>query len=137
MVRTRAQLRKCIQVLSEQQPLTEAFQRDLEARKLIRASNYRTQKQHWLGWLGDYDGPGHYGRTDWHRTAEFVYNHVVCPPMVLWLGEALGVSTHTVAAAAAAAHAAGSTQMTQTAAIRRITPWSVIEPRCFVRKARP
>ena len=127
MVRTRAQLRRCIQALPEHQPLTEAFQRNLEARKLIGPSNYRTQKQHWLGWLGDYDGPGHYGRTEWHRTAEFVYNHVVCPPMVLWLAEAVGVSRSAIEAATAAALAAGSTQMAQAAAMRRIIPWSKIE----------
>lgn len=28
---------------------------------------YDTQKEHWLGWLADYDGPGYYGRQ--HRGA--------------------------------------------------------------------
>jgi hypothetical protein len=133
MVKTRIELRKLIQGLSGHQPLTEAFQRELETRKLIGPSSYPTQKQHWLGWLGDYDGPGHYGRTGWHRTAEFVYNHVVCPPMVLWLGEAVGVPRDVVKAAASAAFEAEPTQMAQAAAIRRVIPWSMIAPRSVVR----
>jgi hypothetical protein len=133
MVRTRPQLRKCIQALPEHQPLTVAFQRELEARKLVRSSNYPTQKQHWLRWLGEYDGPGYYIRADWRRTAEFVYNHVVCPPMVLWLGEAVGVPRDVVKAAASAALAADPTQMAQAAAIRRVVPWSMIAPRSVVR----
>ena len=68
-----------------------------------------------------------YGRTAWHRTAEFVYNHVACPPMVLWLGEAVGVSSDVIKTAASAALAAGPTQMAQAAAIRRLIPWSMIK----------
>ena len=52
---------------------------------------YRTQKEHWLGWLGEYHGPGAYGRApSEERDARFVYNHIVCPEMLLWLIEASG-----------------------------------------------
>jgi hypothetical protein len=45
---------------------------------------YTSQKEHWLGWLSEYDGPGAYGRKRWMgRSAEFVYNHINCPPMVV------------------------------------------------------
>ena len=30
---------------------------------------YRTQKEHWLGWLSQYEGPGAYGRTGPARDA--------------------------------------------------------------------
>lgn len=41
---------------------------------------YRTQKEHWLGWLRDYDCPGAYGRkVTGGRDSHFVYNHVVNP----------------------------------------------------------
>lgn len=33
----------------------------------------------------------YYGRKEKHPSAEFAYNHIICPPMVLWLGEASGV----------------------------------------------
>lgn len=33
---------------------------------------YTTQKQHWLGWLSEYDGPGAYGRrSGQNRDAKF------------------------------------------------------------------
>jgi hypothetical protein len=39
---------------------------------------YTTQKQHWVGWLGEYQGPGFYGRrTGSRRDAEYAYNHIV------------------------------------------------------------
>ena len=51
---------------------------------------YRTQKEHWSGWLEEYDGPGAYGRQNKHkRNARFVYNHVVCPGLLLYLIRAI------------------------------------------------
>lgn len=45
---------------------------------------YRTQKEHWLGWLAEYQTPGGYGRTpDLSRGAQYAYNHILCPPMLL------------------------------------------------------
>ncbi|WP_434480819.1 hypothetical protein [Gemmatimonas sp.] len=36
---------------------------------------YLTQKEHWLGWLGEYDGPGGYSRTSTRkRDAKYAYN---------------------------------------------------------------
>ena len=53
---------------------------------------YLTQKEHWQGWLGEYDGPGAYGRKEWaSRDAAFAWNHIVCAPMLFWLVEALGL----------------------------------------------
>lgn len=48
---------------------------------------YTTQKQHWLGWLSHYHGPGAYGRKPGlpKRAARFASNHIVCAPMLLWL----------------------------------------------------
>src|ERR1700733_1454024 len=89
---------------------------------------YRSQKEHWLGWLSEYDGPGAYGRkTSVVRSAEFAYNHVVCPPMVLWLGEVSGVKRSLVNQAKIAGLDASRTLQGKCAAIRRIVPWSNIE----------
>ena len=47
---------------------------------------YLTQKEHWIGWLLEYNGPGAYGRkTTDGRDAKFVYNHVVQPEMLVYL----------------------------------------------------
>jgi hypothetical protein len=75
-------------------PITTAFERELRKLRTWGTTSvwYSTQKEHWLGWLKGYGGPGYYERKNWNRDAEFVYNHIVCPPMVLWLGEASGIS---------------------------------------------
>jgi hypothetical protein len=84
---------------------------------------YTTQKEHWLGWLHDYGGPGAYGRIPGqNRDAKFVYNHIVCPEMLLWVIAAAGVRQDLVDAARRA-YAEGATMMQQSGAIRRCVPW--------------
>lgn len=84
---------------------------------------YKTQKEHWLGWLSEYDGPGAYGRrSDNKRDAEFAYNHIVEPKMLLRLIEAAGVRSDLVNAARRASTKAGALQA-KSAAIRRHVPW--------------
>lgn len=86
---------------------------------------YRTQKEHWLGWLDHYHGPGAYGRqTGKKRTAKFAYNHVVNPQLLLYLIDASGVDPR-LAQAAREAAASGTTMMAQSAAIRRHVSWDV------------
>lgn len=50
-----------------------------------RTTWYATQKEHLLGWLREYDGLGYYGRTNWNRTAQFVYNHFQCAAGLVWM----------------------------------------------------
>ncbi len=88
---------------------------------------YRTQKEHWLGWLSEYGGPGAYGRkTTTKRDARFAYNHVVNPAMLLWLIEAAGIKPELVSAARENA-SQGTSMMAQSGAIRKVVPWSEIE----------
>jgi hypothetical protein len=87
---------------------------------------YRTQQEHWLGWLREYDGPGAYGRKPGlNRDAKYAYNHIVCPGMLLWLIAAAGVRQDLVVAAQNAA-AAGTTLMQKSGAIRRHVPWAEV-----------
>lgn len=86
---------------------------------------YRTQKEHWLGWLGNYDGPGAYGRINWNRDAKFAYNHVVCPELLLYLIRAIPLDPETVAAAEVVAKN-GKSLMEKAGAIRRVVPWEMI-----------
>lgn len=89
----------------------------------------RTQKEHWLGWLDDYDGPGYYNRCDWDRDARFVYNHIQCPHMIIWLGEACGLPQAVLERAFHAACDAGPNPASQCAAARRIICWDDIAAR--------
>jgi len=110
-------------------PVTVAFEHALDSRGDWDKADawYSSQKEHWLGWLREYSGPGYYSRKNSDRTAEFVYNHVVCPPMVLWLGEAAGISRMKVQRAKHAALSAGHRLSAQSAAIRRVIPWTEVE----------
>lgn len=88
---------------------------------------YRSQREHWLGWLEKYESPGAYGRkVTSGRDARFAYNHVVEPKMLLYLAEAAGVDSSRVAEARRYAEA-GPTMMARSAWIRRHVPWPVIE----------
>lgn len=86
---------------------------------------YTTQKQHWLGWLAEYNGPGAYQRKNWGRDARFAYNHVVNPWMLLYLINAIPLPPEIIAAAEAA-NQTGSSMMAQSGAIRAVVPWTMI-----------
>jgi len=87
------------------------------------------RKKQWLGWLGTYEEPKYYRRKDSIRTAQFVYNHLLAPEMVLWLGEVSGVSEAVVRNAKKAACSVQPNPATRCAAIRKIIPWKIIEYR--------
>lgn len=87
---------------------------------------YLTQHEHWIGWLSEYNGPGAYNRmTHAGRDAEFAYNHVVQPEMLVYLAEAARLDSATVLRAKRIVRGQG-TLMQKAGAIRRIVPWSVI-----------
>jgi hypothetical protein len=85
---------------------------------------YRTQKEHWLGWLRAYHTPGAYGRIpNRTRDAEYAYNHIVEPKMLLWLIQASDLPASRARAAKKAATQSLS-MPGQSAAIRREVPWA-------------
>lgn len=133
---TPAHLRKCIRHLPAQPRMTREFGAALEKRGTPDSSfeRYNSQREHWVRWLGEYDGPGYYGRRTWRRTAEFVYNHINCPSMLIWLGEAAGVNKELVREAMRAALKAKPAFATQCGVIRRIIPWNAIETKLITRK---
>lgn len=89
---------------------------------------YRHQKEHWLGWLREYDGPGAYNRgSDKKRDAAFVYNHVQCAPMLFWLSEALSVNDGLLAKAHEAVVQSPPRGASQCASLRDVLPWSTVE----------
>lgn len=87
---------------------------------------YLTQKEHWLAWLRYYNTEGAYGRIPGlNRDARYAYNHVVCPPMLLWLASAAGVKTSRILAAKREA-ARLERMPAQAGAIRRHVPWELV-----------
>lgn len=74
---------------------------------------------------------------DWDRDARFAYNHIMCPPMLLWLAEVLGVPPAVIKEAHAAGSGAGNKLPRQVAAIRKILPWSLIYTLLTMRNVRP
>lgn len=125
-------LRRKIRKLPNEAQITAAYERVLIARGIWSSEGvwYTSQQEHWLGWLSEYDGPGAYRRKRWlGRSAEFVYNHIGCPPMLLWLAEAAGVSRREVLATKRSALAARRNRATHCAVIRKAIPWPAIEER--------
>lgn len=87
---------------------------------------YLTQKEHWLGWLSEYHGPGYYGRdASKHRDARFAYNHIVNWQMLEWLIRAAGADESTNKAVQAASKH-GTTLQEKAGAIRRLVPWEQV-----------
>ena len=92
---------------------------------------YRTQKEHWLGWLREYDGPGFYGRTSRvKRDARFAYNHIVESKMLLWVIRAAGVPSRRLAEARRDERNARSMQA-KSSAVRKSVPWEILAPRLW------
>jgi hypothetical protein len=87
---------------------------------------YKTQKDHWLGWLNEYGGSGAYGRKgSKNQDAEFAYNHIVEYRMLLWIVQAAGVESKLVKQAKAIVDEEKS-MPSNSAAIRKIVPWNVL-----------
>lgn len=94
--------------------------------KIQKGIYYKTQKEHWLCFLNDYDMNQAYGRLQgMNRDARFVYNHIVCPQMLVYLIKAVGIDPE-LAAQAEEASVSGETLMASAGKIRQIVPWPMI-----------
>mgnify|MGYP000102446934 CR=1 FL=1 len=53
---------------------------------------FSNQREHWLGWLEDYETAGAYGRKNTgDLRAKSIFNKIANPPMLYWLAEAVEV----------------------------------------------
>lgn len=123
---TPKELRNHIKRLSPRGPVARSLEQTISGGGM-RVVWYATQREHLLGWLSEYDGPGYYGRSNWNRSAEFVYNHFQCAPGLLWLAEAAGVPKFALVKARRAVLAAGENSAAQAGALRRVLPWPLVE----------
>lgn len=88
---------------------------------------YRTEKEHWLGWLSEYNMRGAYGRIPGkNRDAAYAYNHIVESAMLEWLARAAGVSP---AAVRRGQRAMARHRMLQrkAGAFRKEVPWERVQ----------
>ncbi len=117
------ELLNIIEKLQAAKPVTDAYE------PLRRYSSvwYSSQKEHLLGFWGQYNTPGAYNRKHTDRDAKFAYNHLRCAPGLLWLAEALGEERTVLERGIAAINEAGPNLSSQCAAFRKIVPWSRIE----------
>lgn len=121
-------LRAHIRPLPEYLPRTRAMEESIGVGVGFDGAWYRSQKEHWLGWLSEYNGPGAYGRSEQSpRTSEYAYTHIQCAPMLFWLAEALDASEHCLAAGFEAVLDIPEKGARQCAALRRCIPWAEIE----------
>ena len=123
---------KGLRAVIEKLPKHGEYSQKLEAHPLLAINRdpwYKSQKEHWLGWLGDYDGPGFYERkTHAGRDAKYIYNHIMCSPMLLYLPEALGVSTELIKKAYDEVIKTNDPKMAkQCRTIRIIIPFELVE----------
>lgn len=122
-------LARCIRTLKPHLPISDRFEIEMPGGSSEqKRAWYSSQRQHWLGWLAEYNGPGAYGRkTLVGRDAEFIYNHIVNPKMLIWLMEAAGAPKARLLRARKAALSAGTRMQAMSAAIRREFPFSEVE----------
>lgn len=123
-------LRHAIAALPEGLLRHRELEKQLAAGYPPRKTWYRSQKEHWLGWLEEYQGPGAYGRKGGaDRDAAFAFNRIQCAPMLFWLAEAARIDVRKLNRAKAEILAAGGNGARQCAAFRRIISWEMIEQR--------
>lgn len=128
------QLRRKIKRLDAEKPMHKELEKALQEGVGFRNAWYESQKEHWLGWLAEYDGPGAYGRqTGKPRDAKYIYNHIQCAPMLFWLGEAVEMPTETLGLAFGAVVAAPKRNASQCSAFRKLVPWEAIDARLLER----
>ena len=114
---TRSKLLRIIRKLPEHQPI---------ACSIPPPSSYDSHKDHWIGWLSHYNGPGYYGRKYHDRSCQYVWNHLQCGPMLVWLAEAVSVDKRLVRTAALHCKTQGVREAAICGAIRKCLPWSVV-----------
>lgn len=120
-------LRIAISRLPEEKPMFRRLEQAISIGTGYQEAWYRSQKEHWLGWLAAYDGPGAYGRaTHSGRDAQFIYNHIQCAPMLFWLAEAVEVDPEILKSAFSAVIGSPRRGASQCGALRKIIPWNAI-----------
>jgi hypothetical protein len=133
-------LLKAVKLLRSQNipyPLTTKYEVDLREIGLHpKETWYKYQGEHWQGWIGGYVGVrgflfsrffgGSYKRKNRQRSAKFIYNHIMCPPMLIWLAEVTGFESERLKASIDTTFQTEQYQK-QCAIIRKEFSWAEVE----------
>ncbi|WP_210093716.1 hypothetical protein [Ruegeria sp. HKCCSP346] len=90
---------------------------------------YANQKEHWIGWPADYEGPGAYVKAPkGNVAAEYVYRRMVCTPALFWLVVQSASIERTAAQALVTSILAdpNAAMASHSTLKRRTVPWDVV-----------
>jgi hypothetical protein len=128
-VRDFLQAVKKLRKLNIETPQTQEYEDELRAISMHPTDTwYKDQGEHWEGWLKSYNGPGFYKRKNHKRKPSYIYNHIMCPPMILWLVETTGFDEKAIDETIKITLQQDKYQ-TQCKFIRKEFPWSDVEER--------
>lgn len=110
-------------------PITEKFE-GKDKSDFVKTTWYENQGEHWQGWVNGYEGAGAYNRKDNKRTPKFIYNHIMCPPMFIWMAETVGIDNAIILEMVKEASKTEKYQE-QCKIMRHFLPWEMIENYIF------
>ena len=120
-------------------PRTIALEQEIQIGTGFHGKWYRSQKEHWLGYLG-------YKRALWAAAqknyelekAKSHWNRTHCFPMLFWLAECAGIEPGILekaeVAAIRAASAISTDHPSHGKAAREVLPWSIVERKILSRE---
>lgn len=96
-------------------------------RRIERLRPAKEAREQLAGWLDEYDKPGFYGRRVFNHSAKFAYNHLQSARMILWLAQAVGTPRFALRRAKTVLRRAQAHTSSESAAVRSVLPWELIE----------
>ena len=128
---TLSNLTQYVTVYPDHPPRTVALENKIQIGTGFHGKWYRSQREHWLGWLGYhhhkiYNG----GKKPESVDAAKIWNSLACSPMLFWLAESGGASVMLLEGAEQAAITAAAANPKDGhphgRLIREVLPWSLV-----------
>lgn len=121
------QLLRLVGILPKKTPILMELEEALGIGAGYGGAWYSSQKEHWQEWLRHYHTTGPYGRKPKPTIkASSVYNRIMCPPMIFWLPEAVGVEENFLRLAMKKSLEAKPNHASRSAAIRHVLSWKIV-----------
>ncbi|AML52828.1 hypothetical protein [Falsihalocynthiibacter arcticus] len=133
---TQSDLKQFIACFEPAPPRTTALEQKIKIGTGYHGKWYRSQREHWLGWMFYQDAKAHEkGKDPGVLPAKPVWNRLKCSPSMFWLAEASGVSSSLLDAAEDAAIRATLINPKDGnphgRLMREVLPWGVIDDALF------